>query len=74
MTFVYGGMFLPWQDPALALDTLAETLEKRDTGRLQMFGGRHLFHAVDTGVFEPLIERLRANPRVEMSRACMPRR
>jgi hypothetical protein len=67
VTFVYGGIFLPWQDPSLALTTLVETLEARDSGRLRMIGGRHPFHAVDPGLFEPLIGRLQASPRVEMS-------
>jgi hypothetical protein len=67
VTFVYGGIFLPWQDPSLALTTLVETLEARDSGGLHMIGGRHPFHAVDPGLFEPLIARLQASPRVEMS-------
>ncbi len=67
VTFVYGGIFLPWQDPSLALTTLVETLEARDSGCLHMIGGRHPFHAVDPGLFEPLIERLQSSPRVEMS-------
>lgn len=67
VTFVYGGVFLPWQDPTVALDTLATTLAEREAGRLKVFGGKHVFHAVETGVFEPLIDRLRTNPRVEIS-------
>jgi glycosyltransferase involved in cell wall biosynthesis len=65
--FVYGGVFLPWQDPSVALDTVAEMLQETGRGHLQIFGGKHVFHAVETGVFEPLIERLGANPRVDIS-------
>jgi glycosyltransferase involved in cell wall biosynthesis len=65
--FVYGGVFLPWQDPSVALDTVAEMLRDEGRGHLQLFGGKHVFHAVETGVFEPLIERLGANPQVDIS-------
>jgi GT2 family glycosyltransferase/glycosyltransferase involved in cell wall biosynthesis len=67
VTFVYGGVFLPWQDPSVGLDTLAETLAEAGRGRLLLFGGKHVFHAVDTGVFEPLMARLQANPQVELA-------
>ena len=67
VTFVYGGVFLPWQDPSAGLDTLATTLAETGGGRLRVFGGKHVFHAVHTGVFDALIERLQANPQVEVA-------
>ncbi len=67
VTFVYGGVFLPWQDPSVALTATAATLEEADRGRLRVFGGKHIFHAVETGIFEPLIARLGASPRVQVS-------
>ncbi len=67
VTFVYGGVFLPWQDPSAGLDTLANTLAETAGGRLRVFGGKHVFHAVQTGVFDALIERLQANPQVEVA-------
>lgn len=39
--FVYGGIFLPWQDSAIALTTAAKTLEENDKGILKVFGGPH---------------------------------
>jgi glycosyltransferase involved in cell wall biosynthesis len=40
-TFVYGGVFLPWQDPARGLTVLVEELESAGRGELLMFGGEH---------------------------------
>src|SRR5207244_13591450 len=65
--FVYVGIFLPWQNPAPALLAVASTLEERGRGVLEVIGGKHPFHAVDTGSFGPLVDRLAAMPRVEMS-------
>ncbi|MDP8911936.1 MAG: glycosyltransferase [Actinomycetota bacterium] len=39
--FVYGGIFLPWQDPRTGLRVLVERLERAGAGELKMFGGRH---------------------------------
>jgi glycosyltransferase involved in cell wall biosynthesis len=64
-TFVYGGVFLPWQDPARALTTLVETLEAHGQGRLHLFGGGHpIFHEVGGGEFPRLQARLERSPRV----------
>lgn len=65
--FVYGGIFLPWQNPAPALLEVASTLNEAGKGILEVIGGKHPFHAVDTGGFGPLVDRLAAMPRVEMS-------
>ncbi len=65
--FLYGGIFLPWQNPGPALTTVAETLEEQGTGRLEIIGGKHPFHAVHTGGFGPLVSRLLENPRVTIS-------
>jgi glycosyltransferase involved in cell wall biosynthesis len=67
LTFVYGGVFLPWQDPSLSLLTLVENLEARQRGLLKFFGGKHPFIPVDTGVFELLRARLSASERVVIS-------
>ena len=63
--FVYGGVFLPWQDPSVGLTTLVETLERRGRGRLKLFAGPHAFHDLPVEHFTALVERLRASPRVE---------
>jgi GT2 family glycosyltransferase len=64
LTFVYGGIFLPWQDPSLGLSILVEELERRNQGQLRFFGGRHMVYPVDPGIFEELVAQLRKSPRV----------
>lgn len=65
VTFVYGGVFLPWQDPSLGLLTLVEKLEEHGRGILKFFGGKHPFSAeVGTGIFEELRARLERSERV----------
>ncbi|HEY4689893.1 MAG TPA: glycosyltransferase family 4 protein [Anaerolineae bacterium] len=66
VTFVYGGVFLPWQDPSLALETLVETLEQRGSGCLKFFGGTHAHVDIPPGKYRELIPRLRSSPRVEV--------
>jgi hypothetical protein len=64
--FVYGGIFLPWQDPVVGLTTLVETLQTRQQGRLQVFAGSHPVQSLSTERLNRLIEQLRASPRVEV--------
>jgi GT2 family glycosyltransferase len=64
LTFVYGGVFLPWQDPSAALSGLVEALDQRQTGVLHIFGGHHPFISIDSGVFDTLVEQLSKSPRV----------
>jgi glycosyltransferase involved in cell wall biosynthesis len=64
VNFVYGGMFLPWQDPSLALTTLVGVLESEGRGRLDFYGAPHPQFEMKIGVFEDLEDRLRASPRV----------
>ncbi|MDQ3679014.1 MAG: glycosyltransferase [Actinomycetota bacterium] len=63
-TFVYGGMFLPWQDPSVGLETLVDELERRDEGRLLFFGEMH--PSFTGGLVEALIDRLGRSLRVEV--------
>lgn len=65
--FVYGGVFLPWQDPSLALLTLVERMEATGRGKLRIFGGKHPFLPIDTGRFDQLLERLAQSKHVEIS-------
>jgi GT2 family glycosyltransferase/glycosyltransferase involved in cell wall biosynthesis len=65
--FVYGGIFLPWQNPAPALTTVTSTLEEHGRGTLEVIGGKHPFYPVHTGDYGPLIERLSVSTRVRMS-------
>jgi hypothetical protein len=64
VTFVYGGMFLPWQDPSLGLSTLVSVLESEGSGRLDFFGGPHPLFPMDVGILAHLEERMRASDRV----------
>jgi len=64
--FVYGGMFLPWQNPALPLTTLLDTIDAVGRGRLRFFGGAHPSLDVSQGKFDALIARLSRHPAVEM--------
>ena len=65
-SFVYGGVFLPWQDPILPLRTLIETLEARQRGVLKFFGGKHPVVSVPTGKFEELRAELQRSSRAQI--------
>lgn len=64
LTFVFGGVFLPWQDPSNGLIELVNALERNARGRLEIYGGKHPFIPIDTGVFGQLMEKLASSPRV----------
>ncbi len=66
LTFVFGGVFLPWQDPSVGLTTLTDVLEQRHDGRLDIFGSRHLSIDVPTGIFDKLLGDLLKHPRVRL--------
>jgi glycosyltransferase involved in cell wall biosynthesis len=66
MDFVFGGHFLPWQDPSMALMELVETLERNQKGRLLLFGGGHGSGEIPPGVYGELVQRLAASPRVRI--------
>ncbi len=65
-TFVYGGVFLPWQDPGLGLTTLIQCLEKKNRGMLKFFGGKHPFVTVPARGFDKLKRQLQHSPRVHI--------
>lgn len=63
--FVFGGVYLPWQDPTLALRVVAQTALARGQGRLDIYGGRHPNYAIAVPPqFEALERDLADNPRV----------
>ncbi len=64
VNFVYGGMFLPWQDPTLGLTTLVDVLESEGHGRLDFFGARHPAFEMEVGLLEDLEDRLGRSSRV----------
>ncbi len=67
-TFVYGGVFLPWQDPSVGLHILLKCMERVGKGRLKFFGARHPFWTREfggIGNFLALKRELRGHARVE---------
>ena len=64
ISFVYGGVFLPWQNPVKGLYTLIEALEKHNTGHLKFFGGKHPVVAFSTGRFDELRAQLEQSSKV----------
>ena len=65
-TLVYGGVFLPWQDPRAGLQEVLAQLQQRDQGVLKFFGGKHPVYPVDTGLFEGLRAQLEQHARVQV--------
>ncbi len=64
--FVYGGFFLPWQNPTRPLQWLLETFDECEKGKLDFYGGMHPAMDVSRGKFDTLLQKLTHNPRVKM--------
>ena len=64
--FVYGGVFLPWQDPALGLHLLIEELDRAGLGSLHFFGGRHPWMELPSNKFIDLQQELQKSQRVQL--------
>jgi hypothetical protein len=62
--FMFGGFFLPWQDPEKPLRWLLEEMTARGRGRLEFFGGVHPTLDVSRGRYESLLDTLEASPQV----------
>ncbi|MCB2156110.1 hypothetical protein KQI84_14635 [bacterium] len=69
--FLYGGFFLPWQDPENSLRWTLETLDEREKGKLVVVGGPHPSIDVSGGRFEKLGRLIDEHPRAE-SHGTMP--
>jgi glycosyltransferase involved in cell wall biosynthesis len=65
--FVYGGVFLPWQDPSLGLSVLIEELDRSAAGHLAFFGGEHPSLSIKRGVFSQVQAKLRESSRATVS-------
>lgn len=65
--FVYGGMFLPWQNPEKPLAWLLECFDQCGKGKLLFYGGAHPTMDVSRGQFDRLIQKLSSHKRVKMS-------
>lgn len=66
-TFIYGGIFLPWQDPSRGLRRIIRRLDERGRGRLVIFGGPHPSYEFPTGDMIQLVDELKTHPRVEFA-------
>lgn len=64
LVFVYGGVWLPWQDPSTGLLTVVEALEERGAGSLHLYGGKHPWLPIDSGLFAPLMAKLERSEHV----------
>jgi glycosyltransferase involved in cell wall biosynthesis len=64
--FVYGGLFLPWQNPEKPIQWLLECFDEIKKGKLAFFGGMHPALDVSRGRFDQLIRKLGSHPRVSM--------
>ncbi len=65
--FLFGGVFLPWQDPSFGLEQLADVLQEKGRGRLTMIGGEHPSYKLKQGVYANLFERFANHPQIETS-------
>ena len=63
--YIFGGVFLPWQDPSWSLGGIVSEIERRDQGKLLLVGGSHPSYKIKGGVYEKLFARLDKSPRVE---------
>lgn len=62
--FVFGGVAWPWQDPSLALNTVAETLDKYKKGQLDLYIGKHPTVQITGEKYNDLQDSVRAGERV----------
>lgn len=70
--FVYGGMFLPWQDPFNAFKVMSEVLNKKDGCVFEIFGGKHPTHQIDAKEFDEYVKKTKTTPNVKF-RGLIPR-
>lgn len=62
--FIFGGVFLPWQDPSASLRTLEKELKARNSGKLSLIGGKHPHYPIESKEIGRLFEELEKNSRV----------
>lgn len=62
--FVFGGVFLPWQDPSRPLLNLSAELNERRRGMLKLIGGKHPNYEIDSPLYRELFSELGKNERV----------
>ncbi len=64
-SFIFGGIFLPWQNPSWALGKLSEELLNKETGSLTLVGGPHPHYEIKSGTYEKLFKNLESNSKVK---------
>ena len=64
--FVFGGVFLPWQNPSHSLRFVAKELQERNLGKLTCIGGQHPNYPIKEGIYQQLFDELSQNPRVDV--------
>ncbi len=64
--FVFGGVFLPWQNPAAGLRAVRDSISKQQKGKLTLIGGTHPNYKIKEGVYAKLFEELSSHPSVEV--------
>ncbi len=56
--FLFGGVFLPWQNPEAGLRAVTSEIKKRQKGKLTLIGGTHPNYKIKTGSYEKLFRDL----------------
>jgi len=59
--FLFGGVFLPWQDPSWGLKSLVGEISKRNAGTLTLVGGPHPHYPIKSGAYESLYKTLKSH-------------
>ncbi len=62
--FIFGGVFLPWQDPSWCLLETLKILNKKDSGKMTLIGGAHPNYDINKGKYETIFKTLESDKRV----------
>jgi hypothetical protein len=62
---IFGGVFLPWQDPSWGLQQVVKQFDKRDAGSLKLIGGKHPNYSINQGSYEQVFQTLETSSRVQ---------
>ncbi|MBP9837307.1 MAG: hypothetical protein KBC84_01190 [Proteobacteria bacterium] len=58
-SFVFGGVFLPWQNPSFALTETCQKIASKGAGNFTLIGGSHPNYQIDSGIYENLFANLK---------------
>lgn len=62
--FIFGGIFLPWQDPSPGLYACEKSIRDKNRGTLTLIGGEHPNYKIKKGLYEKLFKNLEKNKNV----------